>query len=77
MSKTTAAVKWFDNAKGYGFLDGPDGDVFVHYRAILGEGYKTLTEGQQVEYLQVKSDKGWSAEEVVPCPTRELDGAPL
>lgn len=66
MSKTISTVKWFDNKKGYGFLDGPDGDVFVHFRAILGEGYKTLSEGQEVEYTQVQSDKGWSAVEVVP-----------
>ena len=65
-NKQSATVKWFDNKKGFGFLHGPDGGVFVHYRAILGEGYKTLSEGQQVEYLQVRSDKGWSAAEVVP-----------
>jgi CspA family cold shock protein len=67
-NKNTATVKWFDNAKGYGFLEGPNGDVFVHYRAIVGDegGYKTLTEGQTVEYTQVKGEKGWQAEDVVP-----------
>ena len=50
-NKTTTTVKWFDNAKGFGFLNGPDGeDVFIHYRAIIGDGYKTLSEGQTVEY---------------------------
>ena len=67
-SKSKATVKWFDNAKGFGFLSGPNGDVFVHYRSILsvaGKEYKTLTEGDQVEFLAVKTDKGWSAAEVV------------
>lgn len=65
--KLTGTVKWFDNAKGYGFVLGPDGsDVFVHYRSIIGDGYKTLSEGQQVEYTRVKSEKGWSAVEVMP-----------
>lgn len=64
--KTIGTVKWFDNKKGYGFHQNETGeDVFAHYRSIIGEGYKTLTEGQQVEFLQVKSDKGWQAAEVV------------
>jgi len=58
-------VKWFDTAKGYGFIVSPEGeDVFVHYRAIHGEGFKNLLEGQLVTYLQVKSQKGWQAAEV-------------
>jgi len=53
------------NAKGYGFIVNDAGeDVFVHYRSIEGDGYKTLAEGQQVEYIQTKSDKGWQAAEV-------------
>ena len=65
MDKTIGSVKWFDNAKGYGFILNEDGeDVFVHYRAIEGDGYKTLAEGEQVEYIQTKSDKGWQAAEV-------------
>jgi len=64
MEKSIGTVKWFD--KGYGFIVNDAGeDVFVHYRSIEGEGYKTLAEGQQVEYLQTKSDKGWQAAEVV------------
>ena len=65
--KSIGQVKWFDNAKGYGFILNESGeDVFVHYREILGEGYKTLKEGQQVEYIQTRGDKGWTAIEVVP-----------
>ena len=66
VEKLLGTVKWFDNAKGFGFILNPDGeDVFVHYRSIQREGYKTLSEGEQVEFLQVKSDKGWLAHEVV------------
>ena len=69
MDKSVGTVKWFDNAKGYGLIINDDGeDVFVHYRSIEGDGYKKLTEGEQVEYLQPKSDKGWQASEV-----RKLD----
>jgi CspA family cold shock protein len=65
MDKSLGTVKWFDNAKGYGFIVNAEGeDVFVHYRSIQGEGYKTLSEGQQVEYIQTKSEKGWQAAEV-------------
>ena len=50
MEKSVGTVKWFDNAKGYGFIVNEAGeDVFVHYRSIEGDGYKTLAEGQQVE----------------------------
>jgi len=59
-------VKWFDNAKGYGFAINESGeDVFIHYRAIMGDQqYKRLAEGQRVEFSQLKSDKGWQAAEV-------------
>ncbi|PID63055.1 MAG: cold shock domain protein CspD [Gammaproteobacteria bacterium] len=60
-------VKWFDNAKGYGFIVSPDGeDVFVHFRSIVGEGYRSLNEGQPVEYVASRGDKGWQADEVTP-----------
>jgi len=63
-------VKWFNNSKGYGFLlNEDDEDVFVHHRAILTDAdYKTLQEGEQVEFIQVKSAKGWQAAEVRPIP---------
>ncbi len=60
-------VKWFDNAKGYGFIISPTGeDVFVHYRVIAGEGYRSLSEGQHVEYVATQGEKGWQASEVSP-----------
>ena len=58
-------VKWFDNAKGYGFIRREDGgDVFVHFSAIQGEGYKTLQEGDTVEFEVVEGPKGRAAESV-------------
>lgn len=52
-------VKWFDNVKGYGFIESEDGhDIFVHYKQIEGEGYKTLREGQQVEFDLAQGEKG-------------------
>ena len=63
--RETGTVKWFDNAKGYGFIQRPQGeDVFVHYRAIRGEGYRTLQEGQAVNFNIVKGQKGLQAEDV-------------
>ncbi len=65
MSKSVGKVKWFDNAKGYGFIvNESEEDVFVHYRAIVGEGYKSLNEGEEVEYIETRSEKGWQAAEV-------------
>jgi len=64
-NRETGTVKWFDNAKGYGFIQRPQGeDVFVHYRSIRGEGFKTLQEGQQVEFNIVQGQKGLQAEDV-------------
>lgn len=58
-------VKFFDVKKGWGFITSPEGeDVFVHYRSILEEGFKVLTEGEAVSYLQVRGEKGWQAQEV-------------
>ncbi|PIP19323.1 MAG: cold-shock protein [Candidatus Omnitrophica bacterium CG23_combo_of_CG06-09_8_20_14_all_41_10] len=52
-------VKWFSNQKGYGFITGEDNkDVFVHFSALQGEGYKTLEEGQAVEYEVTQGPKG-------------------
>lgn len=58
-------VKWFNNAKGFGFITQEQGDdVFVHFRSIQGDGYKTLDEGQQVEFNLTEGPKGFQAEEV-------------
>ena len=57
MAKGT--VKWFNNQKGYGFITGEDGkDVFVHFSGLVMEGFKTLTEGQTVEYEVTDGEKG-------------------
>ena len=65
MAKLVGKVKWFDNAKGYGFILNEDSeDVFVHYRSIMGDGYKSLNEGEEVEFIQTRSEKGWQAAEV-------------
>ena len=51
MSRNTGKVKWFNNAKGYGFIEQPgEQDIFVHYSAISGDGYKTLIQGEEVEF---------------------------
>ena len=65
MAKGT--VKWFNNQKAYGFITPEDGskDVFVHFSAIQGEGYKTLDEGQEVEFDIENGDKGVQAQNVV------------
>lgn len=65
-SRETGNVKWFNDAKGYGFIQREGGaDVFVHYRAIRGEGHRILVEGQQVEYNLTQGQKGLQAEDVV------------
>ncbi len=59
-------VKWFNNEKGYGFIDQENGeDIFVHYSAIKQDGYKTLCEGQKVEFELVETPKGLQALNVV------------
>ena len=62
----SGVVKWFDNRKGYGFIQRDDvgDDVFVHFREIQGEGFKTLFEGQKVEFSLIERDKGFAAENV-------------
>ncbi|KXG74104.1 cold-shock protein [Thermotalea metallivorans] len=59
-------VKWFNNEKGYGFIEVPgEPDIFVHYTAITGEGYKSLEEGQKVQFEIVQGDRGPQASNVV------------
>ncbi len=63
--KEHGTVKWFNSEKGYGFIQrDAGGDVFVHYKAIQGDGYKSLTEGDRVEFNVVKGHKGNQAESV-------------
>jgi CspA family cold shock protein len=65
-------VKWFNDAKGYGFIETTEGrDVFVHYSAITMDGYKSLSEGQQVEFETVESAKGLQATKVAPAQTAD------
>ncbi|MBP1719587.1 MAG: cold-shock DNA-binding domain protein [Deltaproteobacteria bacterium] len=64
--KLTGRVKWFNDAKGYGFIEQEGGrDIFVHYTAITGEGFKSLNEGQKVEFEIIDGAKGPQATKVV------------
>ncbi|MCM3594568.1 MULTISPECIES: cold-shock protein CspD [Bacillaceae] len=64
--QATGKVKWFNSEKGFGFIEVEGGnDVFVHFSAITGEGYKTLEEGQEVEFNIVEGNRGPQAENVV------------
>ncbi|MFP3948418.1 MAG: cold-shock protein [Gemmatimonadota bacterium] len=59
-------VKWFNESKGYGFISQSSGDdVFVHFSKIVGDGYRTLQEGQEVEFELKETDRGLQAEQVV------------
>ena len=64
--RVRGVVKWFNNSKGFGFIQPNEGseDVFVHFRAIKGDGFRTLKENQTVEFTLTKSEKGLQAEEV-------------
>ncbi len=69
-------IKWFNNEKGYGFINGPTNeDIFVHYTSIKIDGYRTLSEGQEVEYTLIKTDKGLQATNVTPVNKTELTAA--
>lgn len=66
MSKEKGKVKWFNNAKGFGFIEREQGgDIFVHYSSIKIDGYRTLKEGQPVEFIVSQGEKGLQADEVV------------
>ena len=61
----TGTVKWFDSKKGFGFILSPEGkDVFVHFSSIDGDGFKSLKDGEQVEYEQIAGEKGLQAKSV-------------
>ena len=65
MSTTTGTVKWFNETKGFGFIEQESGpDVFVHFSAIQGDGFKTLAEGQKVQFNVTRGQKGPQAENV-------------
>jgi len=64
--RESGTVKWFNNTKGYGFITRDEGeDIFVHYSSIRGEGYRSLREGQKVEFSVVDSGKGLQAQDVI------------
>jgi CspA family cold shock protein len=65
MAQETGTVKWFDDAKGFGFITRESGpDVFAHFKQITGEGFKSLTEGQRVSFNVVQGQKGPQAENI-------------
>ncbi|BFM07367.1 cold-shock protein [Halioxenophilus aromaticivorans] len=64
--KTTGTVKWFNESKGYGFIEQQSGpDLFAHFKSIVGDGFKTLAEGQSVEFTVSQGQKGPQAENIV------------
>ncbi|MEU1307772.1 cold-shock protein [Streptomyces cinnamoneus] len=67
-NRQSGIVKWFNGEKGYGFItpDGGGDDLFVHFRAIEGEGFKSLTEGQRVSFVAERGQKGMQAAQVRP-----------
>ncbi|GAB4374851.1 MAG: hypothetical protein Kow0042_19800 [Calditrichia bacterium] len=70
--RETGTVKWFDRKKGFGFItrEGQE-DVFVHYSAIIGEGFKTLEQGDKVEFTVAQRDKGLQAQDVAILTEKE------
>jgi len=63
--RETGTVKWFDNGKGWGFITRSSGDdIFVHYSSVRGEGFRSLEDGQEVEYEVVEGAKGLQAQDV-------------
>lgn len=75
--KLKGTVKWFNDAKGFGFIEHESGrDVFVHFSVIEGEGYKTLKDGEPVEYEIIEGDKGLHAKSVIRLspPVKKIGG---
>jgi len=70
---TRGKVKWFDPKKGYGFIVGPeDQDVFVHFSQIEGDGFRSLKDGEDVDYELIQGDKGWQAQTVLRVLTEDV-----
>lgn len=71
--RTSGVVKWFNDGKGYGFItpEGSEKDCFVHYSAISGDGFRSLKEGERVEFDLVENDKGPAAENVAKLVAEE------
>ncbi|MGX5218647.1 cold-shock protein [Pseudomonas segetis] len=68
-NRENGTVKWFNTSKGFGFISRDSGDdIFVHFRAIRGEGHRVLVEGQRVEFSVMQRDKGLQAEDVIAAP---------
>jgi cold shock protein len=75
MERTIGTVKWFSDAKGYGFIEREGGDdIFVHHASIEGTGFKTLKEGERVEFDILEEDKGPKAQNVVRLDAAEDPG---
>lgn len=69
-AREQGTVKWFNDAKGFGFIQRESGeDIFVHFRAIQGDGYRSLQDGQKVEFVVTEGEKGLQAEEVTKVDT--------
>ena len=76
--KQTGTIKWFKNDKGFSFAVNEAGeDVFVHYREIVGDGFKKLATGQQIEFTQVRTAKGWQALAVEALEQLRIEGPRL